>query len=61
MSTFQDYSNQNYIDMEYNSMNTEGTAAAAAAAAAFGSHTQLEAALAEPNMREHIYHAIGRR
>ncbi|KAM5367840.1 hypothetical protein ACJZ2D_009845 [Fusarium nematophilum] len=52
MSQFQDFSGQNYLDMDY-TMNPD-------AAAAFGGHTQLEAALAEPDMRDRIYHAIGR-
>ncbi|KAF4974498.1 hypothetical protein FZEAL_8594 [Fusarium zealandicum] len=52
MAQFQDFSSQNYLDMDY-SMNPDP-------AAAFGNHTQLEAALAEPDMRDRIYHAIGR-
>ncbi|KAF4464637.1 DNA binding domain with preference for A T rich regions [Fusarium albosuccineum] len=52
MTQFQDFSGQNYLDMDY-SMNP-GTAAA------FANHTQLEAALAEPDMRDRIYHVIGR-
>lgn len=47
-----------YMGMDYSGSNA---AAAAAAAVAFNGSTQLEAALAEPNMRERIYHAIGRR
>ncbi|EEU47660.1 uncharacterized protein NECHADRAFT_98651 [Fusarium vanettenii 77-13-4] len=52
MAQFQDFNGQGYLDMDY-SMNT-GTAVG------FDSHTQLEAALAEPDMRDRIYHAIGR-
>ncbi|KAM0437448.1 hypothetical protein ACHAPT_001810 [Fusarium lateritium] len=52
MAQFQDFNSQNYLDMDY-SMN-------AGTAVAFDNHTQLEAALAEPDMRDRIYHAIGR-
>lgn len=55
MASFQGYNDSNYMDMDY-----PGEATDAAAAAAFGGHTQLEAALAEPNLRERLYHAIGR-
>lgn len=55
MASFQSYSDSNYMDMDY-----PGEATDAAAAAAFGGHTQLEAALAEPNLRERLYHAISR-
>lgn len=56
MASFQSYSDSNYMDMDYPGEATD----AAAAAAAFGGHTQLEAALREPNLRERLYHAIGR-
>lgn len=52
MAQFQDFNGQSYLDMDY-SMN-------AGTAVGFDSHTQLEAALAEPDMRDRIYHAIGR-
>lgn len=52
MAQFQDFDGQSYLDMDY-SMNP-GTAVG------FDNHTQLEAALAEPDMRDRIYHAIGR-
>ncbi|KAJ4311943.1 hypothetical protein N0V84_010179 [Fusarium piperis] len=52
MAQFQDFNGQSYLDMDY-SMN-------AGTAVGFDNHTQLEAALAEPDMRDRIYHAIGR-
>ncbi|KPM40004.1 hypothetical protein AK830_g6559 [Neonectria ditissima] len=55
ISPFTGYSNSNYLDINYPDTSTN-----TATAAAFGGHTQLEAALAEPNIRESLYHAIGR-
>ncbi|KAK7426864.1 hypothetical protein QQZ08_006610 [Neonectria magnoliae] len=55
MGSFQGFGNSNYLDINY-----PGTSTNTATTAAFGGHTQLEAALAEPNMRENLYHAIGR-
>ncbi|KAF5025272.1 hypothetical protein F66182_2657 [Fusarium sp. NRRL 66182] len=52
MSQFQDFSEQSYLGMDY--------AINSGVATAFGNPSQLEAALAESDMRDHIYHAMRR-
>lgn len=57
LSQFQTFAEHSYLDMDYglNERDVQD------AAAAFGDSTQLEAALAEPNMRERLYQAMANR
>ncbi|KAL7956317.1 hypothetical protein V8C34DRAFT_289099 [Trichoderma compactum] len=57
LSQFQSFAEHSYLDMDYglNERDVQD------AAAAFGDSTQLEAALAEPNMRERLYQAMANR
>ncbi|KAL7942328.1 hypothetical protein V8C42DRAFT_354867 [Trichoderma barbatum] len=57
LSQFQSFAEHSYLDMDYglNERDVQD------AAAAFGDSTQLEAALAEPNMRERLYQAMTNR
>ncbi|KAM0259548.1 hypothetical protein ACHAQJ_003274 [Trichoderma viride] len=56
LSHFQSFGEHSYLDMDYglNERDVQDSAAA------FGDSTQLEAALAEPNMRERLYQAMNR-
>jgi hypothetical protein len=56
LSHFQSFAEHSYLDMDYglNERDVQDSAAA------FGDSTQLEAALAEPNMRERLYQAMNR-
>jgi hypothetical protein len=58
MAHFQGFGDHNYMDVDY---GLAGRADVNDQAEAFESQSQLEAALAESEMREQLYQAIGRR
>lgn len=58
MGSFHGYGEQSNLNMDYGL--TERDVQDAAAVTALGSPTQLEAALSQPKLRDHMFQSIGR-